>query len=469
VVVVALYGILRTLAVGHGSRYDYLAGGDLLLTWGSALRARVFELGQVLRPSFLAPSYLGVPLMDGWADTAFWLACVAVAGCAWIAWRCRRAAPTVTAGIGWWVLFLLPTSQLIPLNMLMGNRWLYAPFIGLAAIVAATVAAAQRRWGGRGRLALVGAGCAWLLLCAAQTRSRAAEWADPVALWSAAATAWPEDPANHAGLAACLVNRADRLEGHDPAAAEGLRRRAVDAVFGLADWRPHSEVLTHAAATLAGAGRPMVARRLLERSWAGAEVPSFETTLRLALVRWETGDRAGAEQLFDTLTAPEQPAAVTVDRVRQGEVFYAGRAHNAGDGRRARAVVWLERARLEFVEGRLDRADHAARAAAREWPESQMAVWARATLLRHAGQADMAGKAVDTIWRQAEIQPIYELRADLAALKGWPKAALQSRARAAARWPFAPELWRALGRHYEGLGEFGVARACFARRVDVAR
>jgi tetratricopeptide (TPR) repeat protein len=469
VFVVITYAILRTIAVGHGSHYDYIAGGDPFLSWGSALRARVFEIGQVLRPDYLSPSYLGVPVMTGWADAAFWLALAATAGCGWIAWRCRHRAPAVTAGIGWWVLFLLPTSQLIPLNMLMGNRWLYAPFIGLAAMLACGVGAADRRWGVLGRRVAFAIGVVWMAHCAVQTHARAELWGDEEALWIDAERSWPEDRIPYSAQVALYRRRAQQLHFTDPAGAEAARAAATDTALRLVARAPVNIQAAMVASSLLNSDRREVARRILEHAYSQVETPAYQLELSLANARWHTGDRDGAVELFDRMVAADDHRVATVDRVREGEVFYALNAPAGADRGPARAMFWLQRARLEFGDGRLDESDRSVREARALWPECQLAIWARASTLRAAGRPDLAMAEIDASWPEAAIQPLFELRAELAELGGKPEIALQTRIAAIERWPFVSSLWLDLAKNHQRIGEFGVARACFARAQDVAR
>ncbi len=469
VILIGIYGTLRTLALGHGSRYGYLAGGDAFLTWGSALRCRVFELGQIVRPDYLSPSYLGVPVMQGWADTAFWLALLATIGCAWIAWRCRRCAPAVTAGIGWWVLFLLPTSQLIPLNMLMGNRWMYAPFIGLACSLAATLAAAERRWGVIGQRALLSIGAVWVAHCSLQTHARAELWQDPVALWTSSVESWPEDRSNYLALAALHRYEVIRWKDRDPAAAEVARNKAVQAALELNAWTDHSSITALTAGTLLAVDRRAVALRMLEGAYRRVPNAGLELRLWLARVRWGTDRHEEAIAMFDELVAPGYHQAATIDRVRRGEIFYSFHAERGGEMQKTRAMIWMQRAALEFADGRLELADKSVRQAEKAWPESEMATWGRATTLRHAGRPDLAAAAIEEVWPHAQTQPIYVVRAELAEVIGRRALALETLRAAVQRWPFVPELWKKLATAYERQGEFGIARACIARRADVAR
>lgn len=473
VILVGVYAAARGAALGHTTRYDYLAGGDPFLTWASALRARVFELGQLLRPTHLAPSYLGVPVMDRWADAAFWLSLLATAGCGWVAWRCRRNAPAVTAGIGWWVLFLLPTSQLIPLNMLMGNRWLYTPLVGLACIVAAAAVFAQRRWGAMGGRILIAAGVAGVVSFAFQTHARAEIWSDDELLWRDAERSWPEDPMPYIALSGLYQQRAAALQFTDPEAAETAKVQGTDAVLRLAERYPHSNFIATAVTKLIAMERYEVARRLLQFSYDKiAEVrlrPSMRLELLLAQARFQTGDEAGAAELFARLLSPADTRVAIVDRFRKGEVFYGFRGSEGAPSSPSRALMWIQRAQLAWTKGDLDVADEYVRSALTEWPECQIALWARATTLRHAGSPDRAMALIDATWDGVEIQPLYDLRAELADIGGRPDIALNVRRQAVQRWPFLPELWVRVGRHYEARGEPEIARACFARSTDLAK
>jgi hypothetical protein len=99
--------------------------------------------------------------------------------CAWGAWRARRAAPAVSLGLLWMLVFFLPVSNLWPLLHPVADRYFYSIVPGFA-ILAAWVLAHQTRAGRALGLASLAAIYALLLLL------RVAQWESAEKLWTAA-------------------------------------------------------------------------------------------------------------------------------------------------------------------------------------------------------------------------------------------------------------------------------------------
>jgi tetratricopeptide (TPR) repeat protein len=53
-----------------------------------------------------------------------------------LAWKLRRTAPAVALGLTWWLLGLVPTSQLLPLPVGAAERFVYLPSVGAALALA---------------------------------------------------------------------------------------------------------------------------------------------------------------------------------------------------------------------------------------------------------------------------------------------------------------------------------------------
>ncbi len=128
---------------------------------------------------------------------------------------CRRRRPLVSLGLLWFLVAQLPTSQLVPLQNLVADRYLFLPSVGLVIAVAALLPTSPGKHG-RWLAALC---CLLLLLLAVSSWQRSAVWHDSVALWSDAVLKQPELGRNHAALAGAL-----RAAGREGEAATVLLR-----------------------------------------------------------------------------------------------------------------------------------------------------------------------------------------------------------------------------------------------------
>ena len=125
------------------------------------------------------------------------LGLLAVVGPAWLAWRLRQVAPVVALGLGWWLIGLLPTSQLVPLPVGAAERFLYLPSLGACLALAGAVQALAQRplWQTAGRterrIVVAGAAAIALLLGGLSAR-RTLDWRDDLTLIRAATVDFPE-------------------------------------------------------------------------------------------------------------------------------------------------------------------------------------------------------------------------------------------------------------------------------------
>jgi tetratricopeptide (TPR) repeat protein len=133
--------------------------------------------------------------------------------------RTWRGRPAVTFLIGFLLVALLPTSNLLfPIGSIMGERFLYLPLVAFAAgiAIALPLALPQRRLA-----AVVSAGI--VLAYCGRTAIRNRDWQDSLHLWSSTVAAAPESFRGHQSLALARFHAED-LDG---AIAEGERARAI--------------------------------------------------------------------------------------------------------------------------------------------------------------------------------------------------------------------------------------------------
>lgn len=210
---------------------------------------RIFFLGlrHTVLPTALAADYewqataLGrsLALWLGWLGVLLWGAS--------IVWARRRHAP-LALGLGWYLIFLLPVSNLVRLANPVAERYYYVPLMGLALAVA---------WGLERLSALPALALGWrrrlvpglATLCAlpllAITVNHNLVWGDAERLWVATLEVQPNSTTALNNLACIRL-----AQGHPEVAADLLRRAIAinpydcDTVYNLGvahanqgDWR----------------------------------------------------------------------------------------------------------------------------------------------------------------------------------------------------------------------------------------
>ncbi|MBN1478189.1 tetratricopeptide repeat protein [Candidatus Sumerlaeota bacterium] len=163
-----------------------------------------------------------IRLWLGWCGILLWL---------WAIWRCRGSRAPLGLGMGWWLLSLLPVSNLIPLANPVADRYFYLPLMGIAVIMAwcverATVEdpvplipARQMIWA----MSFVG------IALLAVTVNRNLVWGDAGRLWEATLDVEPNSTTALNNLG-CI-----RLQQGRPAEAAALLERGIDLAPGDTD------------------------------------------------------------------------------------------------------------------------------------------------------------------------------------------------------------------------------------------
>jgi hypothetical protein len=155
------------------------------------------------------------------ADPAFWgpLLGLAAAGAAVALW-CRRR-PARAFGPLWFAAMLAPVLQLVPMQVVYADRYLYAALPGALWLAAQLGDDAAHAGGRRAARALAAAATAAALVLALATRERARVWSEPEALYREATRAFPLGRHGWTGLGAVLHQRGDL------AGAAGAYRRSL--------------------------------------------------------------------------------------------------------------------------------------------------------------------------------------------------------------------------------------------------
>jgi tetratricopeptide (TPR) repeat protein len=198
-------------------------------------------LGLLVLPGTLSCdySYNQIPLFGAaaqrWEDLSAWVALAVVAALVWAAVRGRRDHMLFAWGTLFFLLLLLPTSNLfVPIGSIMAERFLYLPSVGfclVAALALRPMGGALARlgvenprwqpWAARALPALVVAGFAL------RTHVRNADWRDDLSLWKSAVAAAPDSFKTHKGYANALWDAGRNEPALDAALAHAETGLAV--------------------------------------------------------------------------------------------------------------------------------------------------------------------------------------------------------------------------------------------------
>ncbi len=130
-----------------------------------------------------------------------------LAGLSFLIYRYSKAA---FFGIGWFLLTLIPVSNLIEIYNPFAERYLYIPLIGFCLVVPTVIEAVARKWFARPTAATVATlipTLAILGLYATATLTRNPDWRNNFVLWSKTVQSSPGSLVAHGGLGMAYLKR----------------------------------------------------------------------------------------------------------------------------------------------------------------------------------------------------------------------------------------------------------------------
>ncbi|MEZ5966889.1 MAG: hypothetical protein R3F56_23820 [Planctomycetota bacterium] len=258
IVAVAVWGLMRGLALGH---VDAVPAVDNPLMLLGPISSRLAATAVLLRTAALVVWPLGLsadrswnalPVTEGSYAAAGVAAAAFLSACVVLAWRRRRrhALPAFLA-LAWFVTVAPVANVFLRIGTIYGERLHYLPSAWLVSLV---VSAAGRRLRDRGRSArpwLVPAAVGALaVVLAVATHARNRAWHTPLALFAATVEAAPESFKAHNSYAVELYGdavRRDAVAAHiDTILLHAERAKAI--VSSLPDEHWPADVLANLAA-----------------------------------------------------------------------------------------------------------------------------------------------------------------------------------------------------------------------------
>ena len=155
-------------------------------------------------------------------DHEVMLGIVAVAISLVILWGLRRRW-FVLFGLLWFVIALLPSSQIVTHHVVRADRFLYLPLVGLAlALAGGAGSLGYLSTGRRAKAAVIAAGVVIVLALGTRSAVHLRTWKDAVSMWENCLRWYPTCGVAHVGLADNLARRGDcrrALEHYETAMA----------------------------------------------------------------------------------------------------------------------------------------------------------------------------------------------------------------------------------------------------------
>jgi len=188
VLVAIAYIALRTYVLGKVGQVSY-HGGSAYVTFLAMLQAAVIYVRLLFVPVGLSLSRHFEPSYSLFEASVFPSFCLVVVGVAAGIIAFRRSV-YLSFSLFWFAAAMLPVSNIIPVNALVADRFLYGPSIGFCILVAAgastAIASSQQR------RTLATTGLALVVFCfMILSTARNNDWHNSISLWSKATKASP--------------------------------------------------------------------------------------------------------------------------------------------------------------------------------------------------------------------------------------------------------------------------------------
>ena len=360
--VLGTYLVLRTAVLGTltgevpAPALQGLTSGDRILTalsvWPEYLRLFLF-------PVTLAADYSPAAILTSTAVNLNVIAgAITLGGLVLLAWLVRHRVPLVSLGIAWFCVTILPVSNLlIPAGVILAERTLYLPSVGLSIAAAGLVATWQPTAAPRARR--LGLGFALLVgsLLTARTVLRNPTWLDTYTVLNTLAVEHPESylSLRSRGLG---LSRIGDIEG---------AQRAYDAAVELAPY--HYGVLVEVAEFYGSRGEYPRAEELLARAASVTpDMPEAYLLISEYHIRQNRAREGHAVALIGLEQAGPDPrlfALLSETYVAKGDLEAAVRARLAALGQAPNdGAHWPRLAELYEAMGRPEDARAAREAAA---------------------------------------------------------------------------------------------------------
>ncbi len=195
-----LYFLLRTLVLGQVTQRGWWGGSlwHTMLTMGKSFYC---YLKVIIIPWEVTVDYvldIAVSIQDPLVLAGLFSA-LALIG---LSFKVSRREKLISFGLFWFLIALLPVSNIIPLEALLAERFLYLPLVGLSLALAVPLSSLlqesqknkkNKLWGYLLIIVL-------LVVYGARTIQRNKDWRDDYALWSSTVRTSPESPRAHFAL-----------------------------------------------------------------------------------------------------------------------------------------------------------------------------------------------------------------------------------------------------------------------------
>jgi protein O-mannosyl-transferase len=200
VLISGLYLLLRTLVLGQVTQRGWWGGSlwHTLLTMGKSF---YYYIKILVIPWKLTIDYV-LDIANNIQDPLVVCGLILILAIIALALKISHKEKLITFGLFWFLIALLPVSNIIPLEALLAERFLYLPLVGAAIAIAVPLSSLLAKWQQNRKVAVLGYLLVIVLLAAymARTIQRNMDWRTDHTLWLNTVRTSPESPRAHFAL-----------------------------------------------------------------------------------------------------------------------------------------------------------------------------------------------------------------------------------------------------------------------------
>jgi tetratricopeptide (TPR) repeat protein len=207
------YLFTRFYIIGKLAQAGYWTG-NAYTTMLTMAKGIVYYIGLLIYPVNLCNDYLRFPVSTSIREHSVFFSILTViiliAGAVTLAKKFKH----MSFSIFWFFITLGPAMNIIPINILIAERFLYLPSIGYCFFAATSIILLSEKIGKKPILKRSFFYCAAFLICVYSylTMARNAEWSDSIALWKKAVKVCPDNDRAHYSLALAYRSRGKDID-----------------------------------------------------------------------------------------------------------------------------------------------------------------------------------------------------------------------------------------------------------------
>ncbi|MFQ5953195.1 MAG: tetratricopeptide repeat protein, partial [Candidatus Omnitrophota bacterium] len=206
--VLGLYILIRFAILGRFAQTGYWTG-DFYTTFLSMLKGVMYYIKVLLYPVGLCADHLTFPISRSIKDPLILFSLFVIMALLALSFFLAKRMKNVSFSILLFFITLAPVANIIPIKILIAERFLYLPLAGFAVLVAAIVRFFYIKFSGKPviKYPLLVFSAALIFVYSSLTLARNHDWADEVVFNEKIIEVYPDNPRAHYNLAFALMRR----------------------------------------------------------------------------------------------------------------------------------------------------------------------------------------------------------------------------------------------------------------------